>query len=118
MGINISKPAADGRVWVKLARGLYRYTMPSGMGSYIFRYAFNGTSHMLGLGSILDVTDAEALETVADYRRMIRAGHDPKVVKDRIKKARAQRQLPTPTRECSEESDPANDAAFPGQLLK
>lgn len=45
--------------------------------SWIYRYTLAGQTHDMGLGSIADVSLAEARETARGYRKLAKQGIDP-----------------------------------------
>jgi integrase len=61
--------------------GLYLQCTPGTDGSirrsWLFRYAIKGRERQMGLGSVEDVSLAEARQKAADYRKVRRAGIDP-----------------------------------------
>jgi hypothetical protein len=57
--------------------GLYLVVRDTGSRSWILRVQHRGRRRDFGLGSIRDVSLADARITIADYRRMIRSGLDP-----------------------------------------
>ena len=57
--------------------GLYLKVRDSGARSWLLRIQYKGRRRDFGLGSVLDVSLAEARIAVFEYRRMIRAGLDP-----------------------------------------
>lgn len=57
--------------------GLYLQVRESGRKSWLFRYKIGGRARAKGLGSVGDVSLAEAREKAAECRRMLRRGVDP-----------------------------------------
>lgn len=57
--------------------GLYLQVSRSGSKSWIFRYMLNSKEREMGLGSLLDVSLADARQKRDDYRKLARAGVDP-----------------------------------------
>jgi Arm DNA-binding domain len=57
--------------------GLYLNVTPAGTRSWEFRYTQLGRTRYLGLGSLNDVTLAEARERAREARIIHRAGRDP-----------------------------------------
>jgi integrase len=58
-------------------RGLYLRTTISGAKGWIFRYQIAGQRHDMGLGSIDDISLAEARDEIHELHRLIRQGVDP-----------------------------------------
>jgi integrase len=58
-------------------RGLYLCISKSGARSWIFRYMLDGKRHEIGLGSVYDVTLAEARQKAREARRLKADGVDP-----------------------------------------
>lgn len=54
-----------------------RLQLRKGKGSWIFRYQINGRSRDMGLGSLSDVSLADAREARNEARRLVRSGQDP-----------------------------------------
>ncbi|MGI9490325.1 MAG: tyrosine-type recombinase/integrase, partial [Geminicoccaceae bacterium] len=71
--------------------GLYLRVEPGGSKSWALRITVRGKSRTIGLGSIRDVTLAEARERVAELRKVARQGGDPIAARDR----RTEKQTPT-----------------------
>jgi integrase len=61
--------------------GLYLQVSPTQTQSWIFRYARQGRSHQMGLGSARDVSLAQARAKAADARRQLIDGIDPLAVR-------------------------------------
>ena len=59
------------------ARGLHLYVAPGGSKSWTFRFQLRGRRTWLGLGSIDDVTLAEARDAAIDARRLVKQGINP-----------------------------------------
>lgn len=57
--------------------GLYVQVLPSGGKSWIYRFMIAGRARDMGLGSLLDVTLAEARVRRDDARKFAKAGVDP-----------------------------------------
>lgn len=57
--------------------GLWLQVGPTGGKSWLLRYAMNGKTQQMGLGSVDDVSLAEARESAATYRKMVRNGINP-----------------------------------------
>jgi integrase len=57
--------------------GLYLFVRDTGTRSWMLRVQHRGRRRDFGLGSVSEVSLAEARIAVADYRRMIRSGLDP-----------------------------------------
>lgn len=57
--------------------GLWLVVSPTGMKSWAFRYKINKRAHMMGLGSYLDVSLAEAREMAREARKLAKRGTDP-----------------------------------------
>lgn len=57
--------------------GLMLEVRPTGSKTWLLRLQSNGRRRDYGLGSLKDVTLAEARDKARDYRRMLRAGIDP-----------------------------------------
>ncbi|MDP3403444.1 MAG: integrase arm-type DNA-binding domain-containing protein [Brevundimonas sp.] len=57
--------------------GLYLVVAASGARSWIFRHMFKGRRRDVGMGSLLDVSLAQARDACADARRELRRGVDP-----------------------------------------
>lgn len=57
--------------------GLYLQVSPTGGKSWIYRYMIAGRSREMGLGSLLDVTLAEAREGRDAARKLLKSGVDP-----------------------------------------
>jgi hypothetical protein len=53
--------------------------------SWVFKYRFAGRQRLMGLGSLKNVSLDEARELAADCRKLVRAGKDPIVERDREK---------------------------------
>lgn len=61
--------------------GLRLYVAETGARKWVYRYTFTGKRREMGLGSLKDVSLAEAREKVAEYRALIRQGQDPIAVR-------------------------------------
>jgi hypothetical protein len=76
-------------------RGLYLSVSPSGSRSWIFRYMLRGRSRDMGLGSLPDISLADARSAAAGARVLCKQGIDPIEQRDnqraaqRIEKARS-----------------------------
>lgn len=57
--------------------GLYLKITPSGNASWQYRYQINGKRRMMGLGPCSQVTLAQARESAADNRKIVKSGIDP-----------------------------------------
>jgi len=57
--------------------GLYLRTTTNGVKGWIFRYQIDGRRRDMGLGSLDDVSLAEARDRIPELRRLIRQGIDP-----------------------------------------
>lgn len=68
--------------------GLYLQVTPPTGKSWVFRFKLGGKSRQMGLGSVNDVTLANARDLAADYRRMARKGVDP-ILHRQVEKAKA-----------------------------
>src|SRR5688572_33375430 len=83
--------------------GLYLQVSRSGSKSWIFRFKLGGRTRDMGLGSLQDVTLAQAREKAAEARRHRQRGADPISTRDsqraqeRLRKAQA-----TTFRDCAE----------------
>ncbi|MGH6661094.1 MAG: Arm DNA-binding domain-containing protein, partial [Rhodospirillales bacterium] len=62
--------------------GLYLQVAAGGSKSWLFRFMLHGAARTMGLGSLNDVTLAEAREKVADARKLRAAGIDPIKARD------------------------------------
>ena len=71
----IGKKVADGG-------GLYYQPTAVGRGKWTYRYARNGKSREMGLGTYPEVTLAEARLTHAEQRKVFVGGCDPIAAKD------------------------------------
>ncbi|MEW8287617.1 MAG: Arm DNA-binding domain-containing protein [Candidatus Thiodiazotropha endolucinida] len=58
--------------------GLFLRVSPSGSKSWVFRYRWKGKRPEIGLGAYSNVPLAEAREKMADCRKLIRKGIDPR----------------------------------------
>lgn len=63
--------------------GLMLYVQASGAKSWVVRLQGQGRRRDYGLGSLKDVTLAEARERATEYRKLVRAGADPIELKQR-----------------------------------
>jgi integrase len=70
--------------------GLLLNVKPSGSKSWMLRLQADGRRRDYGLGSVADVSLAEAREQAAEYRKMLRRGVDPLAIRDG-----AQERVPT-----------------------
>lgn len=61
--------------------GLRLYVSETGARKWVYRHTFDGKRREMGLGSLRDVTLAEARAKVAEYRALIRQGQDPITVR-------------------------------------
>ena len=59
------------------AHGLYLLVKDSGTRSWVLRLQYEGRRRDFGLGSVRDVSLAEARDAAADLRRQVRRGDDP-----------------------------------------
>ena len=57
--------------------GLYLNVAATGSKSWIYRYMLHGRARSMGLGSVHDVTLAQAREKAARYRSIVKSGIDP-----------------------------------------
>ena len=57
--------------------GLYLRTTTNGVKGWIFRYQIDGRRRDMGLGSLDDVSLAEARDRIPELRRLVRQGIDP-----------------------------------------
>lgn len=57
--------------------GLYLQVKPPAAKSWLLRYKLGGRSRHMGLGSVADVSLAQARDLARDARRMARSGADP-----------------------------------------
>lgn len=57
--------------------GLYLCVTPSGARSWIYRFSWQGRRPEMGLGSLADVSLAEAREAAQEARRQVKAGTNP-----------------------------------------
>jgi len=69
--------------------GLYLQVGEGGARSWVYRYMLNRRAHMMGLGSALIFTLAEARERVAEQRKLRAEGIDPIEHRDAHKAAKA-----------------------------
>jgi hypothetical protein len=67
-----AKPGAHGD-----GGGLYLHVRGRESRSWLFRYKLHGIGHLMGLGSLADVSLAEAREAATAARRLVRQGEDP-----------------------------------------
>ncbi|MBV8870068.1 MAG: DUF4102 domain-containing protein, partial [Acetobacteraceae bacterium] len=67
-----AKPGAHGD-----GGGLYLHARGRQSRSWLFRFKLHGTAHLMGLGTLADVSLAEAREAAAAARRLVRQGVDP-----------------------------------------
>jgi integrase len=58
-------------------RGLYINVSSTGAKSWIFRYMLHGRARSMGLGSVANVTLAQAREKAARFRAVVKGGIDP-----------------------------------------
>ncbi|GIX20769.1 MAG: phage integrase [Erythrobacter sp.] len=65
--------------------GLLLRVRPSGAGSWILRVQVDGKRRDIGLGSLLDLSLAEAREKAAHLRKLARQGQDPIAERDKHK---------------------------------
>lgn len=65
-------------------KGLQLLVKPSGSRSWVLRVQNKGNKHEIGLGSIDDLTLAEAREMAARLRKVARAGGDPIAARDKV----------------------------------
>lgn len=80
----VSKPGLysdGGNLWVQVS--------PSGSKSWAIRFTLNGKSRQMGIGSVSDVTLAEARDVAREARRLLKDGRDP--IEERRAKLAAQR---------------------------
>ena len=66
-------------------RGFYLLVMPTGGKLWRYDYRLDGKRKTAALGSFPGVSLKEAVEKVAEYRRLVRAGTDPVAEKRRVK---------------------------------
>jgi integrase len=66
-------------------KGLHLEVRPSGAKSWVLRVQYDKKRRDVGLGSIDDLTLAEAREKAAHLRKLARQGLDPVVERDRVK---------------------------------
>lgn len=57
--------------------GLWLQVSPTRTKSWVFRYSVDGKRHHMGLGSLRDVSLAEARRLASEIGRRVRAGEDP-----------------------------------------
>ncbi len=68
--------------------GLWLQVSASGSKSWVFRYAVAGRRHHMGLGSLRDVSLAQARELARDCGRRVRAGGNPLMERQEATEAR------------------------------
>lgn len=67
---------------------LYLQVVPKGTRSWLFQYMINGRTRMMGLGSVADVSLAEARAKRDECRKLLREGVDPLGHREATKAAR------------------------------
>lgn len=93
--------------------GLYLQVTKTGGRSWLFRYMLKGKSYEMGLGSILNVSLAEARDLALKYRRLKSDGIDPIKSRDRDRQKRREEALGTITfKEAVEEFLRARDGEW------
>ncbi|GLK71561.1 integrase arm-type DNA-binding domain-containing protein [Ancylobacter dichloromethanicus] len=93
--------------------GLWLQVTPAGTKSWLFRFMLDGRARQMGLGSLSDVTLAEAREAARGARRMASEGIDP--IDARAKQraeARAARLRHVTFRDCAERYVTAHEAGW------
>ncbi|HEX3809508.1 MAG TPA: integrase arm-type DNA-binding domain-containing protein [Rhizomicrobium sp.] len=88
---------ADGNnLWLRVA--------PGGSKSWMFRFMLFGRSRMMGLGSVTDVTLAEARNLALEARKLLKQGIDPIDERRRLRQNEQKALAQPPTfRECAEQ---------------
>ncbi len=82
------------------AHGLYLLVKDSGTRSWVLRLQYEGRRRDFGLGSVRDVSLAEARDAAADLRRQVRRGDDP--IADRKRSRFVMPSFETAARACYE----------------
>lgn len=77
--------------------GLYLQVTKTGSKSWIFKYSFGGLRRDMGLGSLMNVTLAEARLKALELRRAIAEGRDPITERKAIRQAEALERATTMT---------------------
>ncbi|GFM31255.1 site-specific recombinase, phage integrase famil y protein [Novosphingobium sp. PY1] len=65
-------------------KGLMLLVKPSGARSWVLRVQHKGTRHEIGLGSIDDLSLAEARDKAAELRRIVRQGGNARAFRDKV----------------------------------
>lgn len=73
--LKVARLSAPG--WYCDGQGLWLQVSSSGSKSWVYRYEINGRRHHMGLGSLRDVSLAQAREAARESVRRVRAGANP-----------------------------------------
>lgn len=89
VGLNSLPTAMEVKRLTKAGRysvghGAYLQVKPSGAKTWLFRYQINGRRREIGIGSINQVSLADARAKGKEYRLLLSEGLDPKVQRDKI----------------------------------
>lgn len=80
-GVNRLKPVSVPRIkspgYHADGNGLYLQVSPSGSKSWVYRFMVAGRAREMGLGSLLNISLAEARERATEARKLAKAGIDP-----------------------------------------